>query len=100
MIKINIIKNNDFVSEITVKGHSNFDSYGKDIVCAAVSSIVITTLNALIRLDENQIEYRQEDGFTYVKVIKRNDINKILFENMISLLEELEKKYPKNIMIK
>ena len=43
MIKVNI-KNN----EITVSGHANYDDYGKDIVCASVSSLVISTVNAIL----------------------------------------------------
>ena len=39
MIKVNIED-----KLITIKGHANYDDKGKDIVCASVSSIVITTL--------------------------------------------------------
>ena len=38
MIRINIKKNT-----IIIKGHANYDKYGKDIVCASVSSIITTT---------------------------------------------------------
>ena len=43
MIKIKILK--DYIE---VKGHANYDDFGKDIVCASVSSIVITTVNAIV----------------------------------------------------
>ena len=43
MIKI-ILKPKD----ITITGHANYDTYGKDIVCAAVSATVICTVNAKI----------------------------------------------------
>ena len=43
MIKVEIENN-----KIEIKGHANYDDYGKDIVCASVSSIVITTINAII----------------------------------------------------
>ena len=42
MIKVEVIKKN-----ISIIGHANFDEYGKDIVCAAASSIVITSIEAI-----------------------------------------------------
>ena len=34
-------------NSILITGHALFDDYGKDIVCSAVSSIVITTINGI-----------------------------------------------------
>ena len=51
MIKIQVNKNND-VDTIIVSGHSGYDVEGHDIVCAGVSSIVTTTVNAIVRYDE------------------------------------------------
>ena len=56
MIKININKD-----EITIKGHSGYGVEGADIVCASVSSISITTVNALLSIDEDCIEYKEAD---------------------------------------
>ena len=42
MIKIEVKKKN-----ISIVGHANYDEYGKDIVCAAVSSVVITSIEAI-----------------------------------------------------
>ena len=46
MIKVDLTKEN----VITISGHANYDDKGKDIVCASVSSIVITTINAIIEI--------------------------------------------------
>ena len=51
MIKVNL-KEKD---KIVITGHAGYDDYGKDIVCASVSSIVITTINAIIDIDDNAI---------------------------------------------
>ena len=39
---------NDVISELEVKGHSNFAPKGSDIVCAGVSAIVVGGINAII----------------------------------------------------
>lgn len=93
MIKVNIKKN-----EIIMSGHAFYDEAGKDIVCASVSSIAITTVNAIIRFDKNAIEYKEKNGLN-IKVLNETKEVKILIDNMIALLEELENDYPKNIKI-
>ena len=98
MIKI-IIKGKDSIDSITIKGHAGYDEYGKDIVCAAVSSISLTTCNAILSLEES-IECNEKDGLLNIKVIKNTDINQKLLNNMIEMLKELKSQYPKNIEIR
>ena len=95
MIKINISKD-----EITIKGHSGYAEEGFDIVCASVSSIAITTVNALLSIDEDCIEYKESDGYLNIKINKHNKIIDKLINNMINLLKELEKDYKKYIEIR
>ena len=83
MIKVKIKENNNEIEDISITGHAMFDDYGKDIVCAAVSSIVISY---------------QENPFD-LKVIGDNEVVYELLDNMISLLKELEQSYPNNIKI-
>jgi len=95
MIKIKVEKRS-----IVINGHANYDDEGKDIICASVSSIVTTTVNAILRVDEKAIEYSAEKGNIKINIIKENNNNiNILIENMIELLKELEKDYKKNIKI-
>lgn len=98
MIKVNISKN-DNISKIEIKGHSGYDVSGKDIVCASVSSIVITSVNAIIRMDEEAISYKEDEGYVEVIVNKHSKEINILLDNMISLLKELEQSYEKYIKV-
>ena len=95
MIKINISKD-----EITIKGHSGYAEEGFDIVCASVSSISITTVNALLSIDEGCIEYVEKDGYLNIKIKKYNEVIDKLINNMIDLLKELENEYKKYIEIR
>ena len=95
MIKININKD-----EITIKGHSGYAEEGFDIVCASVSSISITTVNALLSIDEGCIEYEEKDGYLNIKIKKHNEVIDKLIDNMIILLKELEEQYKKYIEIR
>ena len=95
MIKIGIKKENNKIEEILIKGHALYDDYGKDIVCASVSSIVITTVNAIESIDKDSISY-DEKGFL-IKILKHDLVIDKLISNMINLLKELERDYPNNI---
>ena len=98
MIIIEITSINNEIVSIEMNGHSGYAESGKDIVCASVSSIVITTVNAIIRINNDAIEYRQDDDL--VITIKLHDmVTDLLIENMLELLTELEKQYKKNIKI-
>ena len=94
MIKVSIKED-----EILIKGHAMFDDFGKDIVCASVSSIAITTINAIVEFDNTSIDVSQNDGYLKIDILKHNKNVDILISNMIKLFEELEKKYPNNIKI-
>ena len=89
-----------YISKVEVSGHAKYDEYGKDIVCASVSSIVTTTVNAIVRVCEDSISYDESDGKVLIKVLKDDDNTNKLLENMIDLLGELSQTYPKNITIK
>lgn len=99
MIKVNVKKNNDIIKELVIKGHADYNDYGKDIVCAAVSSIAITTVNNIIALDDS-ICYEENSGLLKIRVEKDTDINQKLLNNLIRMLAELKIQYPKNIEIR
>ena len=94
---IKVIKK-DNVIEIT--GHSNYDTLGKDIVCSAVSSIVTTTINGIISIDEKAISYLYKNDKMTISNIKKDEITNKLLNNMLDLLKSLAKDYPKNINVK
>ena len=94
MIKISV--KND---QIIISGHSGYSVSGSDIVCSSVSSIAITTINAILRADENSVTYKKEDGYLEINIVKHTGVVDLLIENMIDLLSELEIKYDKYIKI-
>ena len=93
MIKVNY---NDEC--IKVSGHANYNTYGNDIVCASVSSIIYTTINGILNIDSKSISYK-DDKILEIHILKNDDITKKLIDNMLDLLKDLEKQYPKNIKI-
>ena len=84
---------------IKISGHANFDSYGNDIVCASVSSIVETTINGILNIDNKAIKVIDNKDLI-IDILSNDIVIKKLITNMLELLKELEKQYPKNINVK
>ena len=66
MVKITVFENraNEYTG-FQCLGHTGYADSGKDIVCAAVSALVINTINSLEELTDTEMEVAssEEDGF-------------------------------------
>lgn len=99
MIKIKVDYNNNYINEVKITGHAGYDEHGKDIVCASVSSIAITSINLILKMDDKAIYVKQEEGLIKLKVLKEEQTINMVLENMISMLKELANDYEKNVKI-
>ncbi len=99
MIKVSIKRNNNIIDKIKCNGHANYSEYGKDIVCASFSTMVITTINAILEVDNNAISYTNTNNLEIIN-IKKDDITNKLLENLVHMIYELKENYDKNINIK
>ncbi len=99
MIKVSVEKEKVY-RKISIEGHAMYADFGKDIVCSAVSSIVITSINGILALDEEALQYEQTKDLLVISNIKEEETTQKLIDNMIRLLEELSLSYPKNIQVK
>lgn len=96
MVKVEIKEINNKINEILITGHALYDDYGKDIVCASISSIVITTINGIESIDSEAIKYDLNNDLK-ITILKDDEIVNKLINNMINLLKELMHDHPKNI---
>ena len=85
---------------ISITGHAMYDDFGKDIVCSAVSSIVITSLNGILSINPSALIYNNSKDGLEIEIKSFDDITLKLIDNMIELLIKLSNDYPKNIQVK
>lgn len=84
--------------KLEVLGHADYAEHGYDIVCAGVSTLIISSTNLLIKLgEEKNIKYQVSEGNYYLEIKNKNKINEKIFLNIIDHLKDLEQQYPKNI---
>jgi len=101
MITINVKKGtDDVVNYIKISGHAEYADEGFDIVCASVSCISITTVNALISIDEGCLVYSEADGLLEIGIMKHNEVIDKLINNMLLMLENLSHDYKEYIKFK
>ena len=99
MIKVRISKKDNVIQDIHCKGHAMYDDYGKDIVCASFSTMIITTINAILTFDQSAISYTDTNDLKIIN-IKKDNITNNLLNNLVNMIYELRDNYNKNINIK
>ena len=99
MIRIKVIKRNNVFDKITFRGHANYDEFGKDIVCAASSATVLTSINAMLSINEKAIDVIQDDNNIDITILENDNITNKLIDNMLMSLKSIQEQYPKNIEI-
>ncbi len=99
MIKVKVTRVDDVIRYVNVIGHADYDDYGRDIVCASCSSIVITTINGILTFGKDYIKYIQNEDDFNIEILVVNNVTINLINNMLNLLQELVDGYPDNIEI-
>ncbi len=71
MIKVRIEKKENKIYAFEVSGHAGYASHGEDIICAAISMLVINTINSIDYLTDDEIileEHNQQTGHIWFKL--------------------------------
>ena len=94
MIKWNVTKVKG-VSTFMISGHANFEDCGKDIVCAAVSTLTTTTANIAYCLNYLLGFGMEETMIISLKYKTKNQ--KAISDVLESSLLSLSRQYPNNV---
>lgn len=97
MIKVSIYKNEEGrIHGFHSEGHAGFDKRGKDIVCAAVSALIINAMNSIETFSSDTFEFQNEDGKVDFKIVSPlSQVSELLLNSLLLGLEEIEKDYGK-----
>ena len=100
MIQISIIRHNNEYSQIKAFGHAEYDDYGKDIVCAAVSVLIINAANSLEKFTNDLIMAEtHEDGTTEILLMEHPSKEAVLLvDSLILGLEGIRNQYGKKYL--
>ena len=99
MITVTVSKKNSSYTEFVSRGHAGYAEEGQDIICAAVSALIITTVNSLETLTKDHFRLEDKDG--YVRILFfffLSDGGKLLMDSLVLGLTEIEKSYSKRYL--
>ena len=103
MIEAVIKKHKQSIIQITVSGHAQSAEYGKDLVCAGVSTACIGIANALVHyqfLSQELGTIEINDGYIDIKVQHTNEQIQVVLGTFEVVLETIEESYSKYMKIK
>ena len=91
MIRIQVEKKNGSYSKFSCTGHAGAGKAGEDIVCAGVSALVITTVNALEAFTDSRFSLREEDGLVrLVFTSPPSEKGQLLMDSLVLGLSQIE----------
>ena len=93
---IKVIKKNKVIE---ISGHANYAEFGKDIVCASVSSVIMTTVNSIMNIDNSSISYIDDGNKIIIEKLNDNEVIDKLLNTMILILKDLQEQYKENIKV-
>ncbi len=93
---IKVVRNKNI---ITISGHANYKK-SNDIVCAFVSGVMYTTVNAILSINKDYINYDDNNDKVIITILSDDTTTKKLIDNMLKMFNELSKDYPNNIKVK
>ena len=94
MITITVKKRNGNYLEFVSKGHAGYAEEGQDIVCAAVSVLIINTVNSLEAFTDDKFAAREDHGI--VELILEGSVSDkttLLLDSMILGLRDIQTQY-------
>ena len=96
MISVVISRHNDEYKKVSLDGHAGYADHGQDIVCAAVSGLVINTFNSIERFTEDAFssEAAEDGGYLAMSFPEGlSDKSRLLLDSMLLGLDEIQKQY-------
>lgn len=90
----------NFLKGFLVFGHANFKEFGKDIVCAGISSCVFMCCNAILEIAKKSTIVLKREGKISLKTNSESLIVQAFLNALKNHLTLLKDQYEENIKLK
>lgn len=102
MTTVTIIKSkNGEYKKVTCEGHADYADAGSDIVCCAISILVINTINSLEKLTSTQMEVKSNEDNGFIECIFHDSLDMgsvLLLDSMVLGLQSVVSQYGKKYL--
>ena len=105
MIKVDVTKADKHYHKLKLSGHAYSDEPGRDLVCAAVSTLAQTVANAIEQIGkvpEESLGLKIKEGYLSLSIEQayRSETTDIIFETFIVGIEGIEGTYPEYVRLR
>lgn len=84
---------------IEISGHAGYAEYGKDIVCAGVTSLTQTLIQSIENLTDDEIEYRISPGKVEVEYRNLSEKSKTLVDSFFIGVSMIADEFPEYVRV-
>lgn len=103
MIKVTVYKNpeNEYIG-LKTSGHAGFADSGEDIVCSAVSVLVINTINSIEAFTKDKFKVKAKDQEGLIEFKFQSTVSaesNLLMDSLVLGLQGIQEDYKKYIQI-
>jgi uncharacterized protein len=99
MIKVTLLVTDKGFASLEAKGHADSAPYGQDLICAAISAIILGGFNALTD-DVASYDVEAKPGHACLKSLKTpSQHDSIVLEAIVKQIESVAESYPDNVKL-
>lgn len=84
---------------IVVSGHAQYESSGKDIVCAGVTALVTTLIDSITGLTNDKIQYEIMPGWADIHFRNLSEESKLLVDSFFLGVCNIANEFPDHVRI-
>lgn len=99
MIKVLFFIKGENISGFSLTGHADYGDYGKDTVCASVTSAALMAANTVTEIIKADADASAQEGSIKLTVKEDSDTVQTVLKGFKLHIKELAKEYPENIKI-
>ncbi len=99
LVKTTAFPGQPHIAQITMQGHAGSGEYGKDLVCAAASALIITFVNSVEMLCGRDMSPEVRSGYIDV-ILSAEQREQLLAESLLVGLEGMMRDHGAYIMVR
>ncbi|MGN0463605.1 MAG: ribosomal-processing cysteine protease Prp [Acutalibacteraceae bacterium] len=81
-----------------IKGHSDVNRSGPEIICASISSAAYLVANTITDIISAKAEIKVDDGYMFLRLNENNEEAERLIKGFRLHIDGLAKQYPKRVI--
>ncbi len=90
MVTVRFTYHGESIENVTISGHADYADKGEDLVCAAVSSIGVGSLNAIDSQCPESCDMQMREGYIKIDVINDSDNLQIILNTVRIQFKSIE----------